>query len=119
MGLPPPGSRLELWFWGVDMSDNRNAIEARINAVERLTTLFRLERCVYLAATVISLVMLLASAIYVIVCQLRQNPRAALAVLGPLFGSSGLIAYSTSRLLRMWDMAMRVLMYKTADEGSE
>lgn len=96
------------------MSDSRNAIEARINAIERLTKLCRLERCVYLAATAISLVMLLSSAVYMI-CRSKADA----AVLGLLFGSSGLIAYSTSRLLRMWDMAMRILAGASLDGKGE
>jgi hypothetical protein len=100
------------------MSDDRNAIEARINAVERLTTLFRLERCVYLAATIISLVLVLASAIWIML-KLKDSPKELLVAVGPLFGSSGLIAYSTSRLLRMWDMAMRILAGASLDGKGE
>jgi hypothetical protein len=100
------------------MSDDRNAIEARINAVERLTTLFRLERSVYLAATIISLVLVLASAIWIMV-KLKDSPKELVVAVGPLFGSSGLIAYSTSRLLRMWDTAMRVLMHGAEGQGGE
>ena len=99
------------------MSDDANVIEARDNAIERLTKLFGLERRIYLAATVTSLAMLLCSAAFVLICEMRRQPGAApapvvssfQAALGGLFGSSGLIAYSTSRLLRMWDVAMRIL----------
>ena len=79
-------------------------LDARLQAVERLTTLFRLERMVHLSVTCISLVMLLASAGF-----LLYQSQASTATLGALFGSSGLITYSAGRLLRMWDQALHDL----------
>jgi hypothetical protein len=80
------------------------SMKARMDAVERLTSLFRLERMVHLAVTVVSLAMLLASA-----GRLLYNGKASVPELAGLFGSSGLITYSTGRLLLMWNQALRVL----------
>ena len=75
-----------------------------MDAVERLTNLFRLERMVHLAITSISLAMLLVSAGI-----LLYKGKAGPAELSGLFGSSGLIAYSAGRLLFMWSQALRLL----------
>lgn len=75
-----------------------------MDAVERLTNLFRLERMVHLAVTSLSLLMLLLSAAVLI-----SKGKAGPAELTGLFGSSGLMTYSTGRLLFMWNQALRLL----------
>ena len=79
-------------------------INARMDAVERLTNLFRLERMVYLSVTALSLAILLTCAGVLLV-----QKRAGTSELTGLFGSSGLITYSTGRLLFMWNQALQVL----------
>lgn len=79
-------------------------IKARIDAVERLTKLFRLERIVHLGVTCLSLLILLTSA-----GVLLYEGKAGPAELTGLFGSSGLITYSAGRLLVMWNQALKVL----------
>jgi hypothetical protein len=87
-------------------------LQARLKAVERLAELFRLERMVHLVVTSVSLIMLLASA-----GALIYRREAGAAELSLMFGSSGLITYSASRLLRMWDQALRIIMpQQQADE---
>jgi hypothetical protein len=87
-------------------------LQARLRAVERLTELFRLERMVHLVVTSVSLIMLLASA-----GALIYRREAGAAELSLMFGSSGLITYSASRLLRMWDQALRIIVpQQQADE---
>ena len=75
-----------------------------MDAVERLTKLFRLERMVHLAVTGLSLLMLLTSA-----AVLLYEKKAGPAELTGLFGSSGLITYSAGRLLVMWNQALKLL----------
>jgi len=86
-------------------------LEQRLHAVERITELFRFERMVYLCVTVLSFLVILGSGICVLI---RDGPTAP--VLLPFFGSSGLITYSTGRLLRMWDEALKRIV---PDPGSE
>ncbi len=64
---------------------DRPDLSARVDAVERLTRLFRMERMVHLGVTCVSLIMLLASA-----GMLMWNGKAGPAELTGLFGSSGL-----------------------------
>ena len=89
----------------------RSTITTRMDAVERLTELFRLERFVYLAVTIIALVMLLTSA--GVLLYKKQGDAAELA---GLFGSSGLITYSAGRLLFMWSQALRLLAGDTPED---
>jgi hypothetical protein len=77
---------------------------ARVDAVERLTKLFKLERLVHLSVTCISLLMLLTSAGVLLVKKEDTN-----VALTGLFSSSGLITYSANRLLFMWNQALRLL----------
>lgn len=79
-------------------------IGARMDAVERLTQLFKIERIVYLGVTCISLITLLISA-----GSLLFRGQAGVLELAGLFGSTGLITYSTSRLLVMWNQALKLL----------
>lgn len=87
-------------------------LTSRMDAVERLVELFRLERMVHLTVTTVSLVLLLGCASYLIVDRLTSGNGdwAELSViLSGLFGSSGLITFSTTRLLSMWNQALEVL----------
>ena len=77
----------------------------RLHAVERLTQLFKLERMVHLGVTSIGLAMLLASTGVLIFIKDQAGP----VELSGLLGSSGLITYSASRLLTMWNQALRLL----------
>lgn len=85
----------------------------RIEAVERLTKLFKTERTVYLTVTIISLVMLVASAL-----SLMLRNKAGTAELAMMFGSGGLITYTAGRLLVMWSEAMKRLL-PTASDAKE
>lgn len=83
----------------------RDPFDRRLEAVKTLISIFRLERITYLIITVLSLFMLLIAASMVMLKGNRD-----IAILGALFGSSGLITYSLGRLLRMWDQALALLM---------
>lgn len=80
----------------------------RLQVVERLVQLFRMERIVHLLVTTISLAMLLTSAALLIYRSGAETGAHVTALTG-LFGASGLITYSANRLLRMWDQALHVL----------
>ena len=79
-------------------------LQQRMDAVERLTRLFRMERMVHLAVTTISLIMLLSSAAPLII-----KGEAGTVELSLMFGSSGLITYSAGRLLAMWNQALSLV----------
>jgi hypothetical protein len=79
-------------------------LAAVTTVIERLVNLFALERRVYLIATCASVAMLF-TAILVLFVQKKAGP----AELTLLFGSSGLITYSSNRLLHMFDCAFEVI----------
>ena len=83
-------------------------LKARMDSVERLTKLFKLERMVHLGVTSISLLMLLVCAGIVIF-----KGSAGPVELTGLFGSSGLVSYAASRLILMWNQALRMLTGET------
>lgn len=87
------------------MPDN---LENRLKVVKQLTDLFKFERMVYLSVSLISLIMLLGSAL-----SLMIRGQAGTAELTMLFGSSGLITYSSGRLLYMWNEALRRIIPST------
>ena len=81
------------------------SFEERLNAVERLLALFRMERMAYLSLTGVALAMLLGAGAYLI-----AREKADMVVLTGLFGSSGVIGFALARLLRMWDQAISMIM---------
>lgn len=68
---------------------------------------------VYLVTTIISLLMLVGSAL-----SLMLRNQAGTAELTMLFGSSGLITYTAGRLLYMWNEALKRLMPSKDDKDA-
>jgi len=79
-------------------------LSERLDAVEKLIGLFRLERIVHLIVTTLSLALLLTSTAIQI-----YKGQAGRVELTLMFGASGLITYSTGRLLVMWNQALQVI----------
>ncbi len=86
------------------MEDQKNNYDDRINAIRQLLELFKFERMVYLGGTVFSVIVLLGCAIYL----LRQGESQIPAVVG-MFTSTGGVAVTCGRLLKMWSDAMQLL----------
>lgn len=81
-------------------------INHTVNAVKELVALFRVERMVYLIITMLSLLILVGTALWMIFNSSDQDE--TIAAMG-LFTSSGGIMYSTGRLLKMWSEAMQLV----------
>lgn len=86
----------------------------RVEAVERLARLFKVERFVYLGVTGISFLLLLTIAVRIFV-----QGGAQIAEWGLLFGSSGLITVTVNRVLQMWSQALRMVASEPVDGKSE
>lgn len=85
---------------------SKSKVDASVEAVKQLLALFKLERMVYLAITLICLLLL----IFVAVMQLNSpGDDSKYAVVTGLVGSSGGIVYTAGRLLKMWSEAMRLI----------
>src|SRR5882724_3849650 len=74
-----------------------NDLDNRLRAVERITLLFKPERFVYLCLAIAAFIMLIAC----FICTLVRNEQQLVASLGA-FGSSGVVAFTSSRVLLMW-----------------
>jgi hypothetical protein len=88
-----------------------DSLKSRMDAVERLTKLFKIERMVYLIITTLSLGILLTSAAVLLIEKRADNLE-----LAGLFSSSGLITYTTGRLLKMWNQALQLIAGKATDQ---
>lgn len=93
------------------------SLEDRVKAVERLTKVFRTDRYLFLSATCLALLFLLAVA-----ARLLFQGEGSIAEWASLFGSSGLITITINRILQMWTQAVRLLASEPIDgprqEGS-
>jgi hypothetical protein len=87
-----------------EMTMSEQDLDRRVQAVERLTALYKPERTVHLIATSTSLLVLLGTA-----AAMLYQRKAGPAELTLMFGSSGLITYTAGQLLRMWDKAISVI----------
>jgi hypothetical protein len=84
-----------------------------MDALKQLLELFRLERLVYICMTAAALVILLVCAATLM---LKDVPNAAVVATG-LFGSSGVITFTTGRLLRMWNQAFAAILGIVEDKS--
>jgi hypothetical protein len=79
-------------------------LDGQIDAVERITRLFWPERIVYICLAVVAFAMLLFFLALAVVRQ-QHDPTVLLSEFGP----SGLVAYTSSRVLLMWNKAMALV----------
>ncbi len=89
-------------------------IKERMEVVRQLTELFKFERMVYMGICILSLIILISSTMF-----LFFRDRGGYAELSLSFGSSGLITYSTGRLLYMWNEALKRLIPSTDKEDKK
>ncbi|MBI4810927.1 MAG: hypothetical protein HY800_05715 [Ignavibacteriales bacterium] len=92
----------------------KDTMNQRVEAIKTLLGAFKYERIVYMTITVISLLVLIGSAVYLII-QSEGTTETITVVVG-WFGSSGAITYTAGRLLRMWSEALRILLPLTEGE---
>ncbi|MDT0636020.1 hypothetical protein [Spectribacter hydrogenoxidans] len=84
----------------------------RVQAVREVTSLFRVERFVYLAIIVVCLLVLI-----VLVVMAAQRGEMRTAEIVPMFGSGGVISVMTGRLLHMWNRAVDLLEQPANPDG--
>jgi hypothetical protein len=90
-------------------------VNEALRALEKLLAMFRFERMVYLGVTVVALIILLALACWLLVSDKEGSTALALG----MFGSSGLITFTTSRLLTMWNQAFELIRNALTSEVSD
>lgn len=94
----------------------KNNLDNTVSAIKELVALFSTERLVYLIITVISLLVLIITAIFLIVKSDGQEN--TIAIMG-LFSSTGGIFYSSGRLLKMWSEAMQLIQKVVEKENGQ
>ncbi|MGY3089136.1 ABC-type bacteriocin/lantibiotic exporter with double-glycine peptidase domain [Hymenobacter sp. UYAg731] len=75
-----------------------------VTAIERVTKLFERERLVFMVINILSILTILA-----IGGKLFIENRLKTAEIALFFGSTGLITFSTSQLIKMWAESMKIL----------
>lgn len=92
---------------------SKPAITIRVEAAERLAALFRIERFVYLAVTLISFLLLVGVAL-----QMISQKQGQVVEWGMLFGSTGLITVTANRVLQMWSQSLRMVSSEANTEAT-
>lgn len=82
------------------------SLNSTVKAIKELVSLFKTERMVYLIITLISVLILIGTALSLIFSSKSQEN--TIEIMG-MFGSTGGIVYSTGRLLKMWSEAMQLI----------
>jgi hypothetical protein len=86
------------------MTDS-NELDLRVKAIKQLLEAFKYERITYLAITFLSLLVLLACAIFMFTSGESEQQKFAIG----LIASSGGIIFTASKVLKMWNDALKIL----------
>jgi hypothetical protein len=82
-----------------------NELNEKVEAIGKLLQMFKMERFIYLGVTIISFFALMSCACYMVSAKGGNQ----LPIVIGMFGSSGGIAFTCGRLLKMWSDAMQIL----------
>ena len=93
---------------------NDRKTKARLYYIQRIINCFKIERSIHIIVTTASLIMLFTCGVILIV-----KRQADTAILSMLFGSSGVITFSTNRLLWMWDEVVSALLTSPSPAGTQ
>jgi hypothetical protein len=89
-------------------------LDNTVKAIRDLVAIFNTERLVYLFITLLSLLILIGTAVWLIINS--DSQKNTIAVTG-LFMSSGGIMYSSGRLLKMFTQAMELIQKVTEQDN--
>jgi hypothetical protein len=96
---------------GGSSGSDAGTLEDRLRAVERITVLFRAERLVYLGFAITAFALL----VICILIALLKGAQAS-SLLGA-FGSSGVVAYTSGRVIVMWNRALSIVAAERSDDN--
>jgi len=89
-------------------------MKERLEAAKEITKLFNVERYVYISCCGVAVLLLLINAV-----RLFERSEVDYAGLGLLFGSGGLITYSTGRLIFMWNKILELILMAKTENGEK
>ena len=99
----------------VTVVNNQDDLDKKVDAIGRLLKLFQFERVIYVCVTLLSLIVLLTCAVYLLISKGISD----IAPIVAMFGSSGAITFTLGRLLRMWSDAMKILSPLSSSEKKD
>ncbi len=92
------------------MSETSIKYRDEIQALKSLLDMFKLERRVYILLSILSTIILITCAFFLILSDShKENNKVNIATSVGMFGSSGAIAYTTNKLLKMWNDAIIII----------
>lgn len=95
-------------------------LDKRLDAATKITKLFQAERYIYMSCCGIAVVLLIYCAVTLIADKSGENSwQDKMPVLTALFGSGGLITYSTGRLIYMWNKMIEVILMHNENEDKD
>lgn len=80
------------------------SLDRKVKAIKEVTSLFRLERFVYVSVIIICLIIMIASVVVALF-----KGKVGIGEITSIFGSSGAISVMTGRLVHMWNRAITLL----------
>jgi hypothetical protein len=89
-------------------------LRQRLDAAKEITMLFKMERYVYMACCGMAVLLLFYCAF-----RLLQTKGFDPVVIGSLFGSGGLITFSTGRLIFMWNKILEIILMEGTGKGDD
>lgn len=90
-------------------------LRQRLDAAKEITMLFKMERYVYMACCGLAVMLLFYCAFRLLQSDKGFDP----VVIGSLFGSGGLITFSTGRLIFMWNKILEIILMEGAKGGDD
>ena len=92
----------------------------RLEAAKEITKLFQVERYIYTACCGAAVALLVFCAISLFTDSSKESDWTdKIPVLTALFGSGGLITYSTSRLIFMWNKIIEIILVEKNEKEGE
>lgn len=83
---------------------NNSPLEQRIEAIERITKLFKIERIIYIVVLSISFLLLCISFVMLLI---EKDDKTV--VLSVMFGSGGLVTVTIGGFLHMWNRSLKII----------
>ncbi len=83
---------------------NSSPLEQRIEAIERITKLFRIERIIYIIVSCISFALLCVSFIMLLIVKDDKSE-----IITMMFGTGGVFTVSVGGLLHMWNRSIKII----------
>lgn len=83
---------------------NSSTLQERIEAIERITRLFKMERIIYIIVLCISFLLLCVSFVMLLITKDDKT-----VILTIMYGSGGLVTVTIGGFLHMWNRSLKII----------